>query len=230
MPPGTTQLTGSGVRRVAGDPSGHCGQDGQVSRFTSDLVRRWRGVPSADIDETDVEVGGAAHAAAGVLAVGVAMRRAGSQMGPLRAGRALAKLNQVDGFDCQGCAWPDPEAGHRHAAEFCENGAKAVAEEATKELLDREFFARHSVADLSQRTEYWLGKQGRLTEPHVLRPGSSHYEPITWDDAFATIAGHLRRLDSPDQAVFYTSGKTSNEAAFTYQLLARSLGTNNLPD
>ena len=201
-----------------------------MSRFTSDLVRRWRGVPSADIDESDVVVGGAAHAAAGVLAVGVAMRRAVSQMGPLRAGKALAKLNQVDGFDCQGCAWPDPEAGHRHSAEFCENGAKAVAEEATKELLDREFFARHSLADLSQKTEYWLGKQGRLTEPLVLRPGSSHYEPITWDDAFATIAGHLRRLDSPDQAVFYTSGKTSNEAAFAYQLLARSLGTNNLPD
>lgn len=201
-----------------------------MSRFTSDLVRRWRGVPATDIDESDVEVGGATHAAAGVLAVGVAMHRAVSQMGPLRAGQALSKLNQVDGFDCQGCAWPDPEAGHRHPAEFCENGAKAVAEEATKELLDREFFARHSVADLSQRTEYWLGKQGRLTEPLVLRPGSSHYEPITWDDAFATIAGHLRRLDSPDQAVFYTSGKTSNEAAFTYQLLARSLGTNNLPD
>ena len=201
-----------------------------MSRFTTDLVKRLRGVPESDIDETEVDVEGHAHAAAGVTAVAVAMRRAVGQMGPVRAGKALTRLNQVDGFDCQGCAWPDPEAGHRHVAEFCENGAKAVAEEATHELLDREFFARHSLADLAERTEYWLGKQGRITEPMVLRAGATHYEPITWDDAFSMVAGHLRRLDSPDQAVFYTSGKVSNEAAFVYQLLARSLGTNNLPD
>ena len=151
-------------------------------------------------------------------------------MGVRRTASTLPRLNQVDGFDCQGCAWPDPAPGHRHAAEFCENGAKAVAEEATRQLLDREFFATHSVADLAGRTEFWLGKQGRITEPMVLRPGATHYEPISWDDAFATMADHLRRLDHPDQATFYTSGKTSNEAAFVYQLFVRAFGTNNLPD
>ncbi|PUA83093.1 hypothetical protein C7S10_02400 [Nocardioides currus] len=158
------------------------------------------------------------------------MRRAVGQMGVRRTASTLLRLNQVDGFDCQGCAWPDPAPGHRHTAEFCENGAKAVAEEATNQKLDRAFFATHSVADLAERTEFWLGKQGRITEPMVLRPGATHYEPITWDDAFTTMAGHLNRLQSPDEAVFYTSGKTSNEAAFVYQLFARALGTNNLPD
>ena len=171
-----------------------------------------------------------AHAAAGATAVAVAMRRAIGQMGVRRTASTLTRLNQVDGFDCQGCAWPDPAPGHRHVAEFCENGAKAVAEEATRQLLDREFFATHSVEDLAGRTEFWLGKQGRITEPMVLRPGATHYTPISWDDAFATMAEHLHRLDSPDQATFYTSGKTSNEAAFVYQLFARAFGTNNLPD
>ena len=187
-------------------------------------------MPTDDIDEAEVEVESTAHAAAGATAVAVAMRRAIGQMGVRRTASTLTRLNQVDGFDCQGCAWPDPAPGHRHAAEFCENGAKAVAEEATRQLLDREFFATHSVEDLAGRTEFWLGKQGRITEPMVLRPGATHYTPISWDDAFATIAGHLQRLDSPDQATFYTSGKTSNEAAFTYQLFVRSFGTNNLPD
>ena len=194
------------------------------------LVKRWRGVPDADIDERETEVEDSAHAAAGATAVAVTMRRALGQMGVRRTAATLTRLNQVDGFDCQGCAWPDPAPGHRHTAEFCENGAKAVAEEATRQLLDREFFATHSVEDLMGRTEFWLGKQGRITEPMVLRPGATHYEPISWDDAFATIAGHLRRLDHPDQATFYTSGKTSNEAAFVYQLFVRSFGTNNLPD
>ena len=194
------------------------------------LVKRLRGVPDADIDERETEVEHSAHAAAGATAVAVAMRRAVGQMGVRRTASTLTRLNQVDGFDCQGCAWPDPAPGHRHTAEFCENGAKAVAEEATRQLLDREFFATHSVEDLAGRTEYWLGKQGRLTEPMVLRPGATHYEPVSWDDAFATIAGHLDRLDHPDQATFYTSGKTSNEAAFAYQLFVRSFGTNNLPD
>ncbi|SEC98265.1 formate dehydrogenase major subunit [Nocardioides exalbidus] len=189
-----------------------------------------RQVPTDDIDERDLDIDSSAHAAAGATAVTVALRRAVGQMGVRRTGSALLRLNQVDGFDCQGCAWPDPAPGHRHTAEFCENGAKAVAEEATKELLDREFFATHSVADLSDRSEFWLGKQGRITEPMVLRPGATHYTPISWDDAFATMAGHLTGLASPDEAVFYTSGKASNEAAFTFQLFARELGTNNLPD
>ncbi len=189
-----------------------------------------RNRPVHDIDESDLEVGGEAHAAAGVTAVAVAMKRAVDSMGVRRTAATLLKLNQTDGFDCQGCAWPDPEPGHRHTAEFCENGAKAVAEEATRTMLDREFFATHSLADLEDKTEYWLGKQGRITEPMVRRAGGTHYEPIAWDDAFSLLAGHLNRLDDPDQAVFYTSGKTSNEAAFVYQLFARSFGTNNLPD
>ena len=201
-----------------------------MSRLTKIVTDRLRGVPAADLDETDLDVDDAPHAVAGVTAVTVAMRRAVGQMGPLRAARALTKINQVDGFDCQGCGWPDPDAGHRHPAEFCENGAKAVAEEATRELLDRDFFAQHSVGDLAEKSEWWLGKQGRITEPMVLRPGATHYTPITWDDAFATVAGHLNRLTSPDEAVFYTSGKVSNEAAFAYQLFVRSFGTNNLPD
>ena len=181
-------------------------------------------------DESALAVEHGPHTAAGVTAVVKAMELGVSQMGVRRAAKTLLRVNQVDGFDCQGCAWPDPDPDHRHTAEFCENGAKAVAEEATKERVDRDFFREHPVADLQQRTEYWLGKQGRITEPMVLRAGATHYEPISWDDAFTTMAGHLARLDDPDQAVFYTSGKVSNEAAFVYQLFSRALGTNNLPD
>ncbi len=189
-----------------------------------------RRAPSRDIDETELEVDGAQRSAAGVTAVAVAMKRAVEQMGVVRSARTLLKLNQVDGFDCQGCAWPDPEAGHRHTAEFCENGAKAVTEEATLRRVGPEFFAAHPIAELRDKTDYWLGQQGRITQPMVLRDGASHYEPIEWDDVFDLMADRLRGLDSPDQAVFYTSGKTSNEAAFAYQLFARALGTNNLPD
>ncbi len=192
---------------------------------------RWnRSAPRDDLDERELHVGEPEDHAAGPTAVAVAMKRAVEQMGPVRTARTLLKLNQVDGFDCQGCAWPDPDAGHRHTAEFCENGAKAVTEEATLRRLDRRFFAEHPVAELAERTDFWLGQQGRLTEPMVLRPGGTHYEPIGWEEAFETIGSHLRDLASPDEAIFYTSGKTSNEAAFAYQLLARSFGTNNLPD
>ena len=149
-------------------------------------------------------------------------------MGPARAARTLARVNQKDGFDCPGCAWP--ESDHRHVAEFCENGVKAVAEEATKARLTRAFFERHDIAQLAAQSDYWLGTRGRLTEPMVKRSGSSRYEPIAWDDAFGLIADELGRLGSPDEAIFYTSGRTSNEAAFCYQLFARAFGTNNLPD
>jgi molybdopterin-dependent oxidoreductase alpha subunit len=196
--------------------------------MTSPLHRPFSPAPRDDIDESEVSVGGESHAAAGATAVAVAMKRAMEQMGPLRTAQTLLKLNQEDGFDCQGCAWPDPE--HRHTAEFCENGAKAVTEEATLRRVGPRFFAEHSLADLEQRTEYWLGQQGRITEPMVRRAGATHYEPISWDDAFALMAEHLNGLDTPDEAVFYTSGKTSNEAAFVYQLFARAFGTNNLPD
>jgi molybdopterin-dependent oxidoreductase alpha subunit len=181
-------------------------------------------------DESRLRVRRPHDHAAGVRAVAVAMRRSAAEMGPPKAARALLRVNQADGFDCMSCAWPDPDPDHRHTAEFCENGAKAVAEEGTKARVTPEFFARHSIADLSSRTDHWLGKQGRLTHPMVRRAGAAHYEPISWQDAFALAAEHLRGLGSPDEAVFYTSGRASNEAAFVYQLFARAFGTNNLPD
>ncbi|WP_396928336.1 FdhF/YdeP family oxidoreductase [Mycolicibacterium sp.] len=183
----------------------------------------------ADYDERAVEVTVPKDEAAGVEAVVVTMQRALEQMGPVRTVSTLARINQRHGFDCPGCAWPE-EHDNRKLAEFCENGAKAVAEEATKRRVTPEFFARHSVAELADKPEYWLSQQGRLTHPMVLRPGDQHYRPIDWDDAYRLIAEHLNGLTSPDEAVFYTSGRTSNEAAFLYQLLVRSFGTNNLPD
>ena len=186
--------------------------------------------PHQDIDESDLEVEGSAHAAAGVTAVAVSMKRSIEQMGIARTARTLLRLNQADGFDCQGCAWPDPDPEHRHTAEFCENGAKAVTEEATLRRVEPDFFAQHTLAELAQKTDYWLGQQGRITHPMVKRDGATHYEPITWGAAFELMARHLNGLASPDEAVFYTSGKTSNEAAFAYQLFARAFGTNNLPD
>jgi molybdopterin-dependent oxidoreductase alpha subunit len=185
--------------------------------------------PREDIDEAQLVVSQPKTWAAGVTGVTVSLQRGVEQMGATRALRTLRLLNQQEGFDCPGCAWPDPQ-GHRKVAEFCENGAKAVAEEATRRRVDAEFFAAHPVGELAERTDYWLGQQGRLTEPVVLREGATHYQPIGWDEAFGLIGDHLRGLDSPDDAVFYTSGRTSNEAAFVYQLLVRSYGTNNLPD
>ncbi|WP_020107241.1 FdhF/YdeP family oxidoreductase [Nocardia sp. 348MFTsu5.1] len=167
--------------------------------------------------------------AVGVTAVAVALGRSVKQMGALRTAQTLVALNQQEGFDCPGCAWPETP-GHRKHAEFCENGAKAVAEEATKRTIGPDFFAAHSVSDLRARSEYWMSQQGRITHPMVLAAGDDHYRPIEWDQAFALIAEELKALESPDQAAFYTSGRTSNEAAFLYQLFARSLGTNNLPD
>jgi formate dehydrogenase major subunit len=181
-----------------------------------------------DYTELGLEVHPQKHAAAGPTAVAVSMKRALERMGPTRTARTLKDLNQKDGFDCPSCAWPDPD--HRHTAEFCENGAKAVAEEATKDRATPQLFATYSIEELDAHSELWLGQQGRLTEPMVKRPGGTHYEPIDWDEAFALIGEELKALDSPDEATFYTSGRTSNEAAFTYQLVARAFGTNNLPD
>jgi molybdopterin-dependent oxidoreductase alpha subunit len=168
--------------------------------------------------------------AAGVTGVAVALKRSVERMGPARSARTLLKLNQADGFDCMSCAWPDPDVGHRHAAEFCENGAKAVAEEATRARATPEFFAAHSIAELDAQSEHWLGQQGRITHPMIKRPGATHYEPISWEAAYALVADRLNALASPNQAIFYTSGRTSNEAAFAYQLFVRAYGTNNLPD
>ena len=180
--------------------------------------------------EPDLQVGRPRAAAAGLPAVASSLGMAVRQMGPTRAARSLLRLNQVDGFDCMSCAWPDPDPGHRHTAEFCENGAKAVAWEGDTRRVGPEFFAAHSLDDLARRSEYWMGQQGRLTHPMVRRAGGTHYEPITWDAAFALIAAHLNGLAGPDEAVFYTSGRASNESAFVYQLFARAFGTNNLPD
>jgi molybdopterin-dependent oxidoreductase alpha subunit len=156
------------------------------------------------------------------------MHYALAEMGPVRSAQTLLKMNHVDGFDCPSCAWPDPD--RRKAAEFCENGAKAVAWEATRKRVGPEFFAANSIAELRQQPDHWLEHNGRLTEPMYLAEGATHYVPISWDDAFTLIATRLRDLPDPNRAVFYTSGRASNEAAFVYQLLARRLGTNNLPD
>jgi molybdopterin-dependent oxidoreductase alpha subunit len=168
------------------------------------------------------------HSAVGLPGIYWSMKYAMNEMGAKRAAQTLSKMNHVDGFDCPSCAWPDPD--RRKAAEFCENGAKAVAWEATRKRVGAEFFARHSVADLLEHDDHWLEHQGRLTEPMYVKPGGTHYEPISWDAAYRLVADRLEALDSPDRAVFYTSGRASNEAAFVYQLLARRLGTNNLPD
>jgi molybdopterin-dependent oxidoreductase alpha subunit len=145
-----------------------------------------------------------------------------------RSGAALRYMNQEDGFDCPGCAWPEP--AHRATFEFCENGAKHVAHEVTHRRVTREFFARHSIAELEAQSDHWLEGQGRLVEPMIRPRGADHYQLLSWDAAFARIAEVLRGLESPNRAVFYTSGRTSNEAAFLYQLLVRRFGTNNLPD
>ncbi|MFL6108723.1 MAG: FdhF/YdeP family oxidoreductase [Marmoricola sp.] len=184
--------------------------------------------PREDPDDAELEVKPPPRDAAGVPAVAHALQMAQEQMGARRTALTLTRLNQKHGFDCPGCAWPDPQ--HRSPAEFCENGAKAVAEEATLRRVTREFFAEHPITQLAERSDYWLGQQGRLTEPMHRPPGATHYRPISWDDAFALVADRLRALPSPDAASFYTSGRTSNEAAFVYQLMVRLFGTNNLPD
>jgi len=150
-------------------------------------------------------------------------------MGIVRGTRTLLQLNQKQGIDCPGCAWPEPD-GERSHFEFCEEGAKHVADEATTKHIKPEFFAKWSVRELAEQSDLWLNQQGRLTHPMVLREGGQHYEPIEWGEAFALIAQELNVLPSPDEAIFYTSGRTSNEAAFLYQLFVRQFGTNNLPD
>jgi molybdopterin-dependent oxidoreductase alpha subunit len=180
------------------------------------------------LDDRHLRISAPEREAAGLPAVATTLRHANAHMGATRAIRTLLKINQPGGFDCPGCAWPEP--GKPHTAEFCENGAKAVAEEATRRTVTPAFFAEHPISQLLTRSEHWLGQQGRLTEPVVKRAGADRYEPIGWSEAFELIADELNALDSPDEAVFYTSGRTSNEAAFLYQLFARAFGTNNLPD
>lgn len=183
--------------------------------------------PATDPDESELVVAEPKTWAVGAPAVAHALQISQRQMGTRRSALTLLKVNQKDGFDCPGCAWP--EGSERSHFEFCENGAKAVAEEATLRRVTPEFFAEHSVAELAGRTDYWLGQQGRLTEPMYKEPGATHYRPVGWDEALRLVAAELT-AGTPDEAVFYTSGRTSNEAAFAYQLLVRRLGTNNLPD
>jgi molybdopterin-dependent oxidoreductase alpha subunit len=200
-------------------------------------------VPAVELDPNDstslqaqnptdlgnLRVGHASEEAAGIPAIWNTMLYGIGEMGPLRSSEAFLKINQITGFDCQSCAWPSPDK-KRKIFEFCENGAKAVSDESTKKRIGPDFFAQYSIADLAAQSDYWLNQQGRLTSPMVRHPNATHYQPITWPEAFTMIAEELNRLDSPNQACFYTSGKTTNEPAFLLQLFARQFGTNNLPD
>ncbi|ARV13657.1 FdhF/YdeP family oxidoreductase [Polaribacter sp. SA4-12] len=166
----------------------------------------------------------------GIKAIVSALTHIKNEVGVTKGIQLLSKMNQRDGFDCPGCAWPDPDEKRAFLAEYCENGAKAVAEEATKNKVSPIFFATNSVQELSKLSDYEIGKSGRITHPMYLPEGKDYYEEISWEKAFKLIADELNSLDSPDEAVFYTSGRTSNEAAFLYQLFVRQFGTNNLPD
>ncbi|GAA4671115.1 FdhF/YdeP family oxidoreductase [Frondihabitans cladoniiphilus] len=184
--------------------------------------------PVDDVSDDDLEVGEPRSWAAGVPGVLHSMEPAIKQLGLVRTVKLMTSLNQKDGFDCMSCAWPDPD--HRKVAEFCENGAKAVTWEANPVLVPDGFWAEHSLDDLLEKSEYWLGMQGRLTKPVHKPAGADHYEIVSWERAFEIVGAKLNSLASPDEASFYTSGRTSNEAAFAYQLFVRAFGTNNLPD
>ena len=189
-----------------------------------------RPAPKVDKGDRDLKVSEPETWATGIPAAVNALKNGVEQMGVVRTARTLLKVNQVGGFDCQSCAWPDESPDKRKMLAFCENGARAVADEATVRRVTNEFFAEHSISSLRGNSDYWLGEQGRLTHPMIKRSGSDHYEPISWRESFELIGAQLRSLESPDEAVFYTSGRTENETAFLLQLLARQLGTNNLPD
>lgn len=168
--------------------------------------------------------------AVGVPAIISSVKHMAKYMDPIDAFKLSLKINQKGGFDCPGCAWPDPDDDRSALGEYCENGMKAIAEEASKKSITAEFFKNNSVAEISKLSDFEIGKLGRLTEPMVLREGATHYEPISWDNAFQLIANELNKLPNPNDAIFYTSGRTSNEAAYLYQLFIRAFGTNNLPD
>lgn len=168
------------------------------------------------------------HKAVGIPAITSSLQHAFKWMKPTDAVKTMFKINQKGGFDCPGCAWPDPDDDRSALGEYCENGIKAIAEEAQNKVIGADFFSKNSVSDLANLSDYEIGKSGRIGEPLVLK--GNHYEPISWDDAFQLIADELNHLASPDGAIFYTSGRTSNEAAFLYQLMVRQFGTNNMPD
>lgn len=182
-------------------------------------------------EKEQVEFDKPGEVAGGIPAVVSSFKEGISEMGLKPCVKTFLQLNQVNGFDCPSCAWPDPRPEDRSSiAEFCENGAKAVAEEGTQERADPKFWKNHSIETLLQWPEHRLGKAGRITHPMILKAGATHYEPVSWEKAFSLMASKLKSLSSPDEAIFYTSGRTSNEAAFLYQLFVRAFGTNNLPD
>ena len=185
--------------------------------------------PLTPLEKNPPKISSPKNSAAGIPAVVSTMKYGLTNMGVINSISKLSKVNDFHGFDCPGCAWPDPD-DHRSFAEFCENGAKAVSDEATKSRVDSNFWSKWSISELSQKSDFWLNSQGRLTEPMIIRQDSNYYQPISWEDAFDVIADNIVSLENPDEAIFYTSGRTSNEAAFLWQLLARRIGTNNLPD
>ena len=184
--------------------------------------------PTTPPDKNYLKLKNVKKIAAGIPAATNSLKHGIKKMGLTKTIKTLTTVNQSGGFDCPGCAWPDPK--HSSTFEFCENGAKAVADEGMKANVNPEFFAKHSVQKLSQKSDYWLNKQGRISEPVILREGSNNYEPISWEESFRLISKNINDSNNPDKSVFYTSGRTSNEAAFLYQLFARTLGTNNMPD
>lgn len=187
-----------------------------------------RGVPPEKF--TNGKVSAPSSSAAGAKGVAVALKHLTKEVGADAVATVMPKMNQFDGFDCPGCAWPDPDEKRSFLGEYCENGAKAIAEESTKKKADPTFWQNHSLRQLVNFTDYELGKSGRITQPMYLPKGGTRYEPIAWDKAFEIIAKDLNELPTPDDAIFYTSGRTSNEAAYLYQLFVRNFGTNNLPD
>src|SRR5258707_4381963 len=202
------------------------GADPAVELDPNDSTSRQAQNPT---DLGKLRIGRASEEAAGIPAIWNTMLYGIGEMGPVRSSEAFLNINQITGFDCQSCAWQSADK-KRKILEFCEKGAKAVYDESTKKRIGVEFFAKYSIAELAAKSDYWLNQRGRLTSPMVRHAKATHYQPITWSEAFRMIAEELNRLDSPSQACFYTSGKTTNEPAFLLQLFARQFGTNNLPD
>jgi molybdopterin-dependent oxidoreductase alpha subunit len=184
---------------------------------------------SKSVKIKNLKVSKVKRTAAGIPAVLSTAKVMLKEAGAIRGAKLLLNLNQKGGIDCNSCAWADPD-GERSFAEFCENGAKAIADEAVKKQITPNFFDKYSVAELAEKSDQWLNAQGRITTPMFLDEGATHYKSITWEEAFRILSEELNALQSPDEAIFYTSGRTSNEAAFLYQLFARQFGTNNLPD
>jgi anaerobic selenocysteine-containing dehydrogenase len=160
--------------------------------------------------QENVKLGAIKKSAAGIPAVLISYKKVFAEAGWKRGLKALRYMNQKNGFDCPSCAWPDPDDERSGIAEYCENGAKAIAEEATLKKLTPDFFAQHSIQELEALTDHEIGSKGRIAQPMYLPVGGTHYQPITWDEAFGKIAVTLNSLSSPDEAIFYTSGRTSN--------------------